>query len=96
LKFILLTIGGAICGLNFYLSFLRARLLIARGAAADSIRHVSGFPWIGSALVAIAWLSGLDSVLLSVLAGLLILIDTGGIHWFLIIMLRQAWVARVR
>jgi hypothetical protein len=87
---ILFGLGGLVCGLNFYLSFLRWLLFVARGGRREDYRHVSGFPGIGSTTLAIAWfiwLRRLDSGALDLAAALLFLIDTGGLHWFASVML---------
>lgn len=85
----LFLVGGAICLLNFFLSFLRVPLLRARGVPDEEIRWVSGFPAIGSLLVAAA-VPGLDGRTALVTAILLILIDTGGLHWFLAVITIQS------
>ena len=91
----LLTIGGVICALNFYLSFLHVPLLRWSGRSADT-KFVSGFPLIGSVLVALAWAIGLDSTIAQIVACSMILIDTGGPHWFIVSLASQAWMRRGR
>jgi len=80
---VLLGVGGFICVLNFYLSFLRYPLHRWRGGTREDYRWESGLPLLGSAFVAwsLFWLHKWP-VLLPV-GVLLILIDTGGIHWML-------------
>jgi len=59
---------------------------------------VSGVPLLGSALVVTAWALWLrhnQSLLLDVSAWALALVDTGGIHWFLIVMATD-WLRRRR
>src|ERR1043165_6152465 len=95
---ILFGFGGLVCVLNFYLSVLRAFVFLARGGRREDYRHISGFPGIGSATLAAAWLSWLrrlDSGPLDLAAGLLFLIDTGGLHWFAWV-LGQEWRQRGR
>jgi hypothetical protein len=89
---ILFGFGGLLCALNFYLSFLRFLFFRARGGRREDYRHISGFPGIGSATLAIAWLiwlRRLDSGPLDLAAALLFLIDTGGLHWFAGVMLLE-------
>ena len=75
----LFVVGGLLCALNFYLSVLRYPLHRLFGWP---YRWVSGFPVFGSLFVAAslcllslpAWLFWLAVVLL--------VLDTGGLHWF--------------
>ena len=82
-------LGALLCLINFYLSFIRHPLNRLRGLSKESHRWVSGFPLFGSLLV------GLSLIVLHDLAGMvpvavaLILIDTGGIHWFVGTMIYQ-------
>ena len=85
-------VGGLVSVLNFYLSFVRVPL--CRWLGWDW-RWVSGFPVIGSLLL--AWFATLHlsspgwfwtSVALAA-------VDTGGLHWFLAVVL-WAEVARRR
>jgi hypothetical protein len=84
LSWILLIVGGGLlCFVNFYLSFLRYPLHRLRGLPRSSYRWVSGIPLLGSLLVAISLVHfhSMASIMLPAIA--LIVIDTGGIHWFL-------------
>ncbi len=93
---ILFSLGGLVCSLNFYLSLLRGPIFVARGGRREDYRHISGFPGIGSATLAIAWfiwLRRLDSGALDLVAALLFVIDTGGLHWFAGVMLVE-WLRR--
>jgi hypothetical protein len=86
---VLFGVGAIVCLLNCSLSWLRYPQHRLRGGAPENYRWVSGFPVVGSVLVAMAWLlwlRGEGSRPLDVTAGLLVLIDTGGIHWFLLVM----------
>ena len=77
-------LGGFICLVNFYMSFLRYPLFLALGGKQDDWRWVSGFPLVGSLFVAIAWigwLRGLDSQTWDVVSWTIVALDTGGIHW---------------
>ncbi|MEE9392374.1 MAG: hypothetical protein V3W41_07700 [Planctomycetota bacterium] len=86
---ILLTIGGLFCSFNAYLSWLRYPLFRLLGGARDDYRWSSGIPVLGSLLVVLDWVGWLRheySVALDVLAIVLLAIDSGGIHWFLLVM----------
>ena len=75
-------VGGWLCVLNFYLSFVRYPVHRLRGLAKESYRWVSGIPLFGSAFVALSLLH-LHSFSMILITGIvLIAIDTGGIHWF--------------
>ncbi len=79
---ILFFLGGVICAVNFYLSFLRYPIFLLRGGRKSEFRWISGTPVIGSLSVAVG-LVYLHQTSWILLAGLvLILIDTGGLHWF--------------
>ena len=75
-------IGGCLCVLNFYLSFLRYPVHRLRGMPKESYRWVSGIPLFGSAFVALSLLHLLSSSPILAAGIVLIAIDTGGIHWF--------------
>jgi len=95
---ILFGFGGLLCVLNFYLSFLRGFVFMARGGRREDYRHISGFPGIASTSLAIAWfvwLRRLDSGPLDLAAAFLFLIDTGGLHWFAWVMLVE-WLRGAR
>jgi hypothetical protein len=80
---LLLGVGGAICLINCYLSFLRRPLLRLRGQTEESYRPVSGFPLVGSLLVALSLLALHSRTGVVSAAVVLMLVDTGGIHWFI-------------
>ena len=89
-------VGGFVCLLNFYLSWLSYPLHRLRGLSPESFRSHSGFPLIGSILVVVS-LVGLhsESTVVCIAIGL-IAIDTGGIHWFLGAQVYHAWHTRHR
>ncbi len=83
----LLVVGGFLCALNAYLSWLRFPLYRLRGGLPGDYRWVSGIPLFGSLLVFFAWVGQVrheDSIGLNALVWTLVAIDTGGLHWFLI------------
>ena len=89
-------VGGFICLVNFYLSWLSHLLHRLRGLSQESFRSHSGFPLIGSILVVLS-LVGLRSEPAVVPTAIgLIAIDTGGIHWFLGAQIYHAWRIRHR
>jgi hypothetical protein len=90
---VMLTIGGVICALNFYLSFVHVPVLRWRGRR-PATKRCSGFPLIGSVLVVLAWIAGLDSAGARVAACVFVLIDTGGPHWFVVSLGSQMFVRR--
>jgi hypothetical protein len=79
---IIFALGTFLTALNFYLTFLRLPVHLARGGMHENYRRVSGFPIFGSIFL---WLSipMLSSVGLRWTAAAVSLFDTGGIHWFL-------------
>jgi hypothetical protein len=79
----LLILGGLICCLNFYLSFLRYPIHRVSGGEKDNYKWYSGLPVIGSLFVAISLLTYWQTTSIFIVAIILIAIDTGGIHWFL-------------
>jgi len=86
-------LGALICVLNFYLSFLRYPIFLWRGGRKSEYKWTSGAPYIGSLFVLVG-MSSLHETRWILIAGLvLILIDTGGLHWFLGSMLYQ-WITR--
>ena len=78
----LLVVGGLLCCLNFYLSFLRYPVHRFMGKKKDEYRWISGIPVFGSLFVAISLLGIWQLPLFRAAAIGLILIDTGGLHWF--------------
>ena len=84
-----LLVGGLVCALNFYLSFCRNLLHRLRGGARKAYRWKSGFPLVGSLLVALSIFNFYDVPWILTVALALIAIDTGGIHWFAGVMIYQ-------
>jgi len=77
-----LILGGLVCALNFYLSFCRYPLHRLGGGSPETYRRISGFPLIGSLLVALSLFKFYDTPWILGVALVLIAIDTGGVHWF--------------
>jgi hypothetical protein len=70
--------------LNFYLSFIRGSV---RKPVDARNRHVSGIPVLGTLLLIGALVCLEHSPLVYALAVLSVLLDTGGLGWFLFMML---------
>lgn len=80
--------GAFICVLNFSLSVLRYPIHKLLGGTRENYKHFSGFPLVGSICV-LALLVPLSKHLFAMLCvGMLALLDTGGIHWFLLALVR--------
>jgi hypothetical protein len=91
-------LGALVCVANAYPSFLRYPLHRLRGGSRETFHWISAVPLFGSLLVAAAWASwlrGEGSHALDWTTAFLVLIDTGGIHWFALAMLGE-WVSRRR
>src|SRR4051812_25910506 len=84
LSYTLFAIGSLICFLNFYLSILRYPVYWALGWKYE---WVSGLPVFGSLILLFAAISFHDSPLMFWSGIVMALLDTGGLHWFLGIML---------
>ena len=78
----LLAVGAFFCALNIYLSYVRYLIHRLKGGSRDDYKWVSGAPLVGSLFA----LAGLPAVWhipwLRAVVIVLILFDTGGIHWF--------------
>ena len=82
LAYALFGVGGAICAVNLYLSFLRYPLYAWRRKV-DVYRRVSGLPVLGSGLVLVALILGQPPTWAVTAGVMLAVLDTGGIHWFI-------------
>jgi len=81
LAWLALLVGGLVSALNFYLSFCRYALYLVRGGSRESYRWMSGYPLVGSLLVALSIFRFYDTPWILGIALVLVAIDTGGIHW---------------
>src|SRR5688572_28641676 len=84
------SVGALVCLTNAYLSFLRYPLFLRRGGKKEEFQWVSGIPVIGSVLVVAALVFGREPRWLTAVGVLLILLDTGGPHWFVFVLVRDA------
>jgi hypothetical protein len=89
----LLLLGGFVSLLNVYLSLLREPLLRVCGRSPG---RVSALPVVGSLLLfaSAVLLWGYWRFVGTALA--LAAIDTGGLHWAFVAMLRETWAGRSR
>ena len=77
-------LGGVICLLNFYLSFLRYPIY---KLLKKEYKWVSGVPVLGSVFAAVSLLF-LYEITWMLISGLVfIAIDMGGLHWFAVFMI---------
>ena len=90
IAYILFGVGGFFCVLNFYLSFLRYPIYRLSGGDKKEYKWTSGAPILGSLFVGIGLLSLYGTKWILILGLTLILIDTGGLHWFLATMFYYA------
>jgi hypothetical protein len=84
-------LGGSLCVLNFYLSFVSYPVHRLRGRSKESYRWVSGIPLVGSILVVLSLLHLHSLTALFAIGVALIAIDTAGIHWFVGTMIYQSF-----
>lgn len=84
-------LAALIGALNFYLSFLSGPLHHLRGLKSQSN---SGLPMIGSIFLLVALVCLWSVKTAWITAGLIALIDTGGLPWFAAVMAIRGIVAR--
>ena len=84
IAYILFCLGGLISVTNFYLSFLRYPLFRLMHGTKKEWKWVSNYPVFGSAFVALSLLVLHKATWALIVGGILILVDTGGIHWFVV------------
>lgn len=81
---ILLGAAGAIALLNLHLSYLRPWLYYRKHKSMDGYHSVSGIPALGTIAVIAAILFNFQHLLTGILAICILIADTGGLPWFLI------------
>ncbi len=69
---------------NAYLTFLRERLYYRRKGSLDGYRRVSVAPAIGTVLIVLGALLGFGSAICASLGLVAVLLDTGGLPWFVL------------
>jgi len=82
--YLLFVLGAFICILNFHSSFIRPAIHSMRGQG--EYRFASGFPLIGSLMLVGSFLLLPAGHIPRPVALVIALFDTGGIHWFCVIM----------
>jgi len=80
--YIFFAMGGLISGLNFYFSFLRYGVYFVLGKT-KQYQFVSGIPLLGF-LTVVGLLLIPKSFVFSSLAFIFLIMDTGGIQWFIV------------
>jgi hypothetical protein len=90
---VLLALGTLITSVNCYLSFLRYPVHLLRGGTQENYRWVSGLPVFGSLLlwISVPFLSALPGLMCFAL--LFSLLDTVGLHWFVVAVLMDYFCA---
>jgi hypothetical protein len=88
LAYLLLLPGGAFACINFFLSFVAAPLHKVRHGVVPE-RVASGFPLIGTLFLLYPAFTLPFGSALQLGTMLLILLDTGGPHWFIFMLLRK-------
>lgn len=81
---VLLGGAGAIALLNLHLSYLRPWLYYRKQKSMDGYSYVSGIPGLGTVAVIAAVLFNFQHLLTGILAICILIADTGGLPWFLI------------
>ncbi len=77
---------------NFYLTFIRYPLYRIRGGKKRDYRFVSGFPIIGSLSILLSLGFVQMPVYLRWFGAVCAILDTGGLHWFLVVMVYESRV----
>ena len=80
---VIFVLGAVVSVTNMYTSFLRYPVHLLLGKSRDSYKHVSGLPLLGGLVLIGAWLLP-QGLWLSTATALLMLLDTGGISWFVV------------
>jgi hypothetical protein len=87
LGLVCLSLAILVACLNFYFSFIHPLYFLLRK---QKCKFVSGLPGIGTILLVVAILLLPKTMSLGGLALLLIVVDTGGFPWFVVIMAWQS------
>lgn len=74
----------ALGGVNFYLAFLRESLYARSKESLDDYRRVSVIPVVGTLMVMAGAVVGSGSALCAALGLLAVVLDAGGIPWFVV------------
>lgn len=76
------SISLAIAAVNVWLSFIRPSLWKNKHGTMDGFRHASGIPGLGTIFAILASVIGFGSDLSAMLTLLAMVVDTGGLPWF--------------
>jgi hypothetical protein len=79
-----------VAAVNVYLSFVRPWLLLCRLGSLEGIRHVSGFPVVGTVFATISGILGFGAAGTALVGLVAMALDTGGAPWFLASTWRQS------
>lgn len=79
-----MAVGAFVAAINFYLSFIRFPLYVARHRSKEGYRFVSGIPMIGSVLIISGAISAFGSVDIALVGVAAFVLDTGGSGWFIV------------
>ncbi len=82
IPYLIYSFGSVLCVLNFYVSTLRKPLIRYAATENSTLRSVSRVPVLGTLFVLVGWSKLGGSPLLNATSLILILIDTGGPHWY--------------
>ena len=80
-------LGGLICFVNFYTSFLAYPVHLLIYGRNKPYKNISGFPLVGSLFVGLSLIGVHGSTWMLISGIVLMAMDTGGIHWFGIMMI---------
>jgi hypothetical protein len=88
----LAVVGLLVAFFNAYLSLGRGLLHRWRHGSMVGYRHISGLPGIGTFLVTAAVILGFGSKYTAIAGLVALMIDTGGLPWFLVATWRDGWL----
>lgn len=91
LSWLLVALALAVVALNLFTSFVRPALYVRRNnGSLHGYRNVSGVPIVGSILATLAVLFAWGHIFVASACLLILLTDTGGAVWLLIVLSRDA------
>jgi hypothetical protein len=81
----LVAIAGLVAVLNGWISLGRGLVYKCRYGTLAGFRSSSGFPLIGTILTVLALISGFGSIFIAIAGATILLLDTGGSLWLLVV-----------
>jgi hypothetical protein len=84
--------GLLVAGLNLYLAMVRPALHFWRHRSRSDYQHISGLPLIGTLLVVVGGIIGFCDWRVAALGTLVLVLDFGGLPWFLVATWRDRWL----